>query len=97
MAKSVNKSDTINHYNAVRIRVTGNGNLQMRLLGLDGVATQSLVDLPLTNPNGKVQTRLANFVQQYAQLELKTTEINEVFNVRRITIFVKPIATSYPG
>lgn len=41
-------------------------------------------------------TVLANFIDQRAQLEGKTTLINETFNISKITIFVKPVATGYP-
>jgi hypothetical protein len=39
---------------------------------------------------------LSNFTDQRVQLELKTTELNEVFNISKIVIFAKPVATGYP-
>ena len=39
---------------------------------------------------------LGNFTNQRACLEFKTTEINEIFVVSKITIFVKVTASGYP-
>ena len=39
---------------------------------------------------------LANFTDQRAQIEFKTTEINETFSISRMVIFVRPTATGYP-
>ncbi len=44
----------------------------------------------------KEPTVLANFIDQYGQLEIKTTNINETFEVSKIVIFVKPVSTGYP-
>lgn len=89
--------ENINHYGLVRLRIAGSGNLRMRLLSLDEVRTQTLVPLVMADPTNIEPTRLCNFTEQRAQLEIKTTAINEVFHCSKIVVFIKPVATSYPG
>jgi hypothetical protein len=84
------------HFNAVRMRVTGSGNLLTYLRSLDDVNNQQLptiVMLPATNIE---PTILALFIDQRGQYEVRTENIDEVFTISKITIFVKPIATGYP-
>ena len=85
------------HFAAVRLRVDGTGNLQMRLLSPNGVKQAVMVPLAMTDPADDMLTKLVNFKKERAQLEFKTTEIDEVFDISRILIFTKPVASSYPG
>lgn len=39
---------------------------------------------------------IANFREQRVQLELRTVNIDETFNIKRIILFAKPTATGYP-
>jgi hypothetical protein len=87
----------INHYGAVRIRAVGSGNLQMTLFSLDDINSSLLIAFPLSATTNKEPTRLANFTEQRAALEIKVTEINEWFRIDRIVIFSKPVASSFPG
>ena len=84
------------HFTAIRMRVVGQGNLNMTLFSLSDETSQVLVPFPLGT--GRIMpTRLANFMEQMASLELETTEINDYFKINRIVIFTKEIFTSYPG
>lgn len=87
----------INHYGFVRLRVTGSGNLKMRLLSLSETKTKTLTPLTMTSSTDKEITKKCNFTQQRAQLEIKTTEIDETFVISRIIVFIKPVAEAYPG
>lgn len=87
----------INHYGLVRMRLRGSGNLLMRLLSLDEVKEFVLAPFVMQVNTDIEPTRLSNFTQQRAQLEIKTTVINETFQISRIVIFSKQVATSYPG
>lgn len=87
----------INHYGLIRMRLRGSGNLLLRLLSLDEVRESVLVPLIMAASTDIEPTRLSNFNQQRAQLEIKTTVIDETFEISRIVIFSKPVATSYPG
>jgi hypothetical protein len=89
--------ENISHFHAVRVRVTGVGNLQMTLYSLDKARSQVLVPLVMAASSDVIPTRLANFTTQRASLELKTTEIDEVMRVNRIVVFSREIFTSYPG
>lgn len=97
MAKSSSGEECVNHYGFIRLRVAGSGQLRPRLLSLDEVMETVLVPLTMADPVYIEPTRLSNFIQQRAQLELKTTAIDEVFHCSKIIIFAKQVATSYPG
>jgi hypothetical protein len=84
------------HTVAVRLRVTGSGNLQLFLRSMDDIRNTQLVSQVMTATTNIEPTILANFEDQRTQLELKTTEINEVFIVSRIVVFVKATRSGYP-
>lgn len=96
MAKNSSNDGGILHFGAVRYRVTGSGNLKTFLRSLDNVKNKQLSNTVMAAINDIEPTRWANFTNQRAQIEFKTTEINEVFNISKIIVFVKPVATSYP-
>jgi hypothetical protein len=88
--------DYIQHYNAVRVRVKGSGNLRMTLYSLDEVYSQTLVPLVMNSTTNIAKTQLVNFTQQRAKLRIETTAIDEVFEFNQISVYVKPIYTSLP-
>lgn len=96
MAKSSSSEEIINHYGAVRLRVTGSGNLQMTLYSLNEVKQNDLAPIVLSSATNIEPNRLSNFTQQKAKLEIKITEIDENFNISKIIVFVKPVAKSFP-
>ena len=87
----------LHHFNTVRFRVVGSGNLQLTLRSLDNIRSNSLTAITMESSTNREPTRLCNFIEQRAQLEIKTTAINETFTISKIIIFVKPFATEYPG
>lgn len=89
--------DNIQHFSATRIRVNGLGNLNLAIYSLDDVRSKTLVPLTMSTTARIIPTRLINFVEQRASLELKTTVSGEFMKINRITIFMKEIFTSYPG
>lgn len=95
--KKSSGEESINHYGAVRMNLTGSGFLRMRLLSLKEVRQDVLVPFTMLVATDVEPTRLSNFTQQRAQLEIKTTAINEIFQISKIVIFAKPVASSYPG
>ena len=94
--KSSGNGENEHHVVAVRLRLTGAGNLKLALTDLNQVQTQNLVDLPISATTRIEPTRLANFQSQRIRLELSTTEIDEHFKINRIIIFAKPVAVEYP-
>lgn len=86
----------INHFGAVRMRITGSGSLKCRLISMDTTTEQVLTSLTLQAQNARYPNQLANFNQQKAQIEIKTTELNETFLLRQILIYTKPIFNSFP-
>lgn len=94
-ASSVNE-EVINHYGAVRLRVTGSASLLLKLFSSDEVKQKTLLPLTIVSKTNIEPNRLANFTQQKAKLEIRTTEIDETFKISKIIVFVKPVAKSYP-
>lgn len=90
-------AEDILHFGAVRLRVVGSGNLRMTFIGLDDKVTQVLKPLVMSATPGVEPTRLSNFKGQRARLKLYTSAINEYMIINRIIVFVRPIATGYPG
>ena len=89
-------SGGILHFNAVQLRVTGNGNLQLSLQSRDGVKSTSLANTTLSPATDREPLTLSNFTIQAAQLKITTTNIYETFLISKIVIFAKPVATGYP-
>lgn len=90
-------SEYIYHYAGVRLRVEGAGNLNLKLIGPSEVKTAILVPLVMMSPTDESKTKLVNFKSERAQLEFRTTEIDEIFEISRIIIFTKAISMNYPG
>lgn len=95
MAKS--SVDNILHFNGIRLRVTGSGNLKLTMHSLDDTVTLDLQNLTMASSTNILPTKLTNFRQQRALLEIKTTEIDESFKITKLIVFVVPVASEYPG
>jgi hypothetical protein len=89
--------ENVNHFGGVRMRVVGSGNLLMSFYSLDDVRSQTLVPFSLSSSTRFEPFRLANFTEQRASLEIKTTVINEWFRINRVIIFARPVAVEYPA
>lgn len=90
-------AENILHYGAVRMRVTGAGNLLMTLYSLDEILSEELVPFDLDSITDREPTRLSNFKSQRAKLRIKTEEIDDQFKVNRVIVFAKELWTSFPG
>lgn len=87
----------INHCNAIRLRLRGTGNLKSTLYSYDEVESFELNDIVMSANTNIPPTALANFKQTQMKLKGETTEIDEVFNISEILIYIKPVEQSYPG
>lgn len=96
MAKSSSFAGELIHFNPIRLRVNGTGILRTSLWSLDNVKSSILAPLSMLNATDREPVILSNFTQQRAQYEIKTTAIDEVFVISKITIFIRPVATEYP-
>jgi hypothetical protein len=94
--KSSAGEELINHYGAIRLRVTGAANLYMALYSLDEVKQSVLLPIPILAAAAIEPNRLSNFTQQRAKLEIRTINLNETFQISKIIVFVKPVANSFP-
>lgn len=97
MAKRGGGPEFEHHVVAVRLRLTGAGNLKHRLSGLDDILQNTLVSLPMAATARIEPTRLANLQGQRIRYELWTDQLNETFLIRRIILYAKPVAIEYPG
>ena len=91
-----NFTGEILHFHVVRMRVIGSGNLDLVLNSLDDVNTSTLTPVPMSTATNREPTVLANFKDQRGQLRFSVNAIDEYFNISKITIYVRPLATGYP-
>lgn len=96
MVRSNDFNGEILHCNAVRLRVTGSGNLALILRSLDEVNTSTLAEITMAATTAVQPTQLANFSSQRICLELGTDAIDETFTISKIVIFVKPLYSELP-
>src|SRR5690242_14578945 len=88
--------ENIQHFSHVRLRVQGQGNLLGKLLSLDDVR-ESPIPTTVMSPVTRIEpTRLVNFVEQRARVELYHDELNEWMRINRIIIYVKDYGSEYP-
>ena len=93
----LSSGESISHFGSIRIRLTGTGNLKMKVYSLDDVRSKELVPFAMQGATRIIPTRIVNFMEQRASFELKTTEMDERFRINRIIIFSKEVFKSYPG
>lgn len=96
MAKSKTGAEYEHHIVGVRLRVLGQGNLQLSLQDYSNIQTQNLVPLAMSTATRFEPTRLSNFQSQRTRLIGTITEEDEWFGIRRIIIYAKPVAVEYP-
>ena len=89
-------SDGILHFGAIRVRVTGTGNLIPIFSSLDTVKTQTLRSIMMQPATDVEPVKLANFKTQRAFLKLGTTQQDEIFRISRVIIFVRGMWTEHP-
>lgn len=77
----------INHYNMVRIRIVGFGNLKMKMNSMDEVEYEQIADIKIPKDAASSQRSLAAFLSERMSLELSTSTIDEWFDISRITIY----------
>jgi hypothetical protein len=85
------------HFNAVRGRITGSGTLLMNFQSLDAVNTDNVVSLTMATPSAIEPTQLANFISQRGALRIRTNVSGEYFNISKIIVYVRAVASSYPA
>ena len=96
-AGSLPDGDTINHFNGIRVRVTGSGVLRSTIYSMDKIKNKILPTITMSNTSDRVAYKLVNFMSQRCLIRLETTAIDETFKINRITIYSKPTFTMYPA
>jgi hypothetical protein len=87
----------VSHIAVIRVRVTGVGNLLLKVFSLDDIKSKTLVPFKLQKAGRVIPTRLVNFTEQRVSFELRTSAMEEKFRINRIVVFAKQVATSRPG
>ena len=95
-ASDGSSGENITHFSSMRIRTTGSASLKLKIFSYDDVRSKDLVAYPCNSTQRVIPTRLINFMEQRAAIELKTTQFGEKFRINRITIFTKEIFKEYP-
>lgn len=91
-----NFNGEIIHFAAARFRVTGSGNLDLEMLSLDDINTQTLTPVVMAATTNREPTILANFKDQRGRLRFSVNAIDEYFSLSKIVIFIRPYQTGYP-
>jgi hypothetical protein len=89
--------ENITHFGGIRIRVNGTGSLRMSLYSLDDVVSSTLVPITMATTTRIIPTRLCNFQEHRALLQLQTTAIDEFMSVNRIIVFTKVVFSEWPS
>lgn len=84
------------HFNGIKLRVFGLGNLKLTLRSVQNVNEFEMVDHSMVTATNREPFVLANFKEQRAQLEITTDAIGETFTISKIIVFFKPVETGYP-
>jgi len=91
------KEESIMHWNAVRLRLTGTGNLRMTMLSLSSVSSHTLTPLAMQTTTDREPVVLANFISQRMMLKGETTAIDEFMSVAKVIVFTKQLWSQYAG
>ncbi len=89
--------ENICHFNAVRIRLVGSGNLDMEMIPMDSTDGQVLEPFVMVAATNIQPTRLMNTIEQRAMLKISTDDQDEIFKINRIIIYSKELFSSYPA
>ena len=91
-------AESINHYNGLRIRLTGSGLFRMTLESLNGIKTYPMIPFTMSATTPIEPTRLANFISQRALLRGEIKDFGDNFVISRIVIMIKPqVFNEYPA
>lgn len=96
LAYSPEDGEDIRHFNAIKIRVVGEGNLKLKLWSLDNARFFQCKSLSMSRDSGFQPTILANFIEQRTAIEGRTETINEYFRINRIILHSKFFASERP-
>jgi hypothetical protein len=96
-ASDGSSGESISHFAAIRVRVVGQGTLELGVYSQSDVKFKKLVGFVLEKRNRLLPTRIVNFKQQRASFELRTTGSNEYFKINRIVVFGRESDSSHFG
>lgn len=89
-------NEYINHCGSVRMRIKGSGVIRGTLYSYDEIQSDTLNPTTMLASTDDPMTLLGDLTSFAIKLDLRTTGIDEVFNISQIIIFNKPVASSFP-
>ncbi len=95
MAKN-NLGDIQSHFNPVRIRVTGAGELRAYLFDTGLINNSTLDSKTLSLTTARSVNYLSNFRAERSCVLIMTTAKDEYFSVSNMWVYTKPTAVSFP-
>lgn len=95
MAK--NRGTGINHLNLVRVRVEGEGPLNIKAWSYSVASSHDFTTITMEIDPSKIPTSKGNFRKMRMQLELSTDTIDDWFKIGQIFAYVAPSGSSYPN
>lgn len=95
-ARMGSAGENISHFNAIRFRIVGTGELELSWHSLDDIRSQVLNPYTMQATTNIQPTRLCNFIEQRAYLTGETNGLGEYMRINRIIVFQKELFSSYP-
>lgn len=90
-------SGWLNHFNGLKLRVVGSGNLNINLYGEDDVTTATATAIAMSASPGLELSRPINFINEKMSVKLGVTAINETYEVSRLDVMAKALWRSRPA
>jgi hypothetical protein len=87
----------VGHFNGIRIRGTGVGNITINLYGEDNVTTQAPPVLPVTANPGLEPVRIFNFQNEKISVKLSGTTVSSTLTLQRLVIYGTPLWITRPA
>ena len=89
--------DNIVHFTSVRMRIVGQGSLDMTMYSQDDVYSSILVPFTMAATTNIRPTRLMNMQHQRCYLKGSTDVAGEWFKINKIVFYAKEVFVDYPN
>lgn len=93
----VGEYGSLAHFHVVRIRATGEGNLETSLHSIDHTHMQDLLPIALSENPGREYQRLCNFVGEKCALKFELDAFGEYVRVLNVTLFANETWAERPN
>lgn len=87
------RGENYNHFGALRLRVVGEGSLEIKALGMADTVLKTMRSLEMDPTTDYEPNRLMNITKQRISFEFRVNEIYEWFSINRIIVYQRVIYT----